>query len=78
MRTVITDSTGRTWKRALNPAHNAAGLWYSSAGTMSTLPEIQAFYGPLTVKDQSRPSSFTLEEIRKYIVPTHNNERTAR
>ena len=77
MRTVIIDRTGRTWKRPLDPAHIAAGLWYSSAGTMSTLSDIQAERGPLTVREHA-PETFTLEEIRKYIVPTHNNERTAR
>ena len=75
---IITDNTGRTWKRAMNPDHRAEGLWYSSAGTMSTLQQLQQQRGPLTVKDQSRPDSFTLAEIRRYITPTHNNERTAR
>lgn len=56
MRTTLIDNTGRTWKRPLNPHHIAANLWYSSAGTMSTLSEIQAFYGPLTVRDEpARP-----------------------
>lgn len=72
MHTVITDNTGRTWKRARSASDRAAGLWYSSAGTMNTLQQVQAFYGPLTVKEQ-QPQTFSLAEIRRYIVPTHNN-----
>ena len=52
MTTILIDSTGRTWKRATDTALRAEGLWYSSAGTMSTFEEIYTKRGPLTVKGE--------------------------
>lgn len=50
--TTLIDRTGRTWKRPTNPHHLSAGLWYSSAGTMTTFEDIYTNRGPLTVKDE--------------------------